>query len=579
MAIHVADDTAAEAGSGAGARWHIDAVLIACLAAGAVLRSWGLGHDLPNVYNPDESSIVLRALSLGAKTLNPHNFVYPSLYFYVIALVVGCNFLVLRTLGRVASLKAFETAFLLDPSHVYLMTRLIPVIAGVATIAGVYALAQHVGSRRTARSAAALMAVAYVPVRDAHVVKHDVPATLLIVLVVLASWRVWKRGSLRDAIVAGALAGTAFALHYYGAFAVVPVAIAHLLRARSIRKLVAAREAWLSAAAFVAAFACLSPYVLVDHTVALRDIAVIRASVVGLGVNTFGWFGGGAQHLRIMAGQGAGLPMLVAAVLGVAAMVWASRASALWLLSFPTVFFVFISNSWPSGRTANPLYPFLAVAAAVGIDRIGGRWRHGALTVVVITGLCAAQPLVLSIAMDRFFSTDDTRTIARRWIEQHIPADSAVALPPGSVQLLPSRASLREALVRHVGSETRASRRFQAILALDPYPAPAYRLTYLGRGGMDQEKIYVDPDLLAHDGPLLALRQRGVQYVVLKQFSLRDTDPLRVALAAQARLVFSISPFNSRSGRDSVAQLPDYDIRPGLDVDRPGPLVEIWELR
>ena len=59
------------------------------LAVGAVcllgfgLRVIGLQYGLPAVYNPDEVAIMARALSFARGTLNPHNFLYPTFYFYV----------------------------------------------------------------------------------------------------------------------------------------------------------------------------------------------------------------------------------------------------------------------------------------------------------------------------------------------------------------------------------------------------------------------------------------------------------------------------------------------------------------
>ena len=55
-------------------------------------------------------------------------------------------------------------------------------------------------------------------------IKHDVPATLLILVAVLASWRVWKRGRVLDYLLAGLSAGVAASFHYYGVYALVPLA-------------------------------------------------------------------------------------------------------------------------------------------------------------------------------------------------------------------------------------------------------------------------------------------------------------------------------------------------------------------
>ena len=48
------------------------------------LRVRGLGFGLPAVYNPDEVAIMSRALAFAKGDLNPHNFLYPTLYFYAL---------------------------------------------------------------------------------------------------------------------------------------------------------------------------------------------------------------------------------------------------------------------------------------------------------------------------------------------------------------------------------------------------------------------------------------------------------------------------------------------------------------
>ena len=81
-----------------------------------------------------------------------------------------------------------------------------------------------------------------------------------------------------------------------------------------------------------------------------------------------------------------------------------------------------------------------------------------------------------------------------------IPAGASILVQPYSVPLTPSRESLIEALTQNLGGADAASTKFQIQLGLDPYPAPAYRLIWLGRGGLDAEKIYVDPAVLASPG-------------------------------------------------------------------------------
>ena len=93
-------------------------------------------------------------------------------------------------------------------------------------------------------------------------------------------------------------------------------------------------------------------------------------------------------------------------------------------------------------------------------------------------------------------------------------------MQPYGPPLRQSRDALIEALRTHLGSEAKASVKFQQILALQPYPSPAYRLLYLGDTGLDQDKLYVLPNEFSADAGLAPLRRRGIDYVVLKRSTL-----------------------------------------------------------
>src|SRR5262249_39935819 len=150
---------------------------------------------------------------------------------------------------------------------------------------------------------------------------------------------------------------------------------------------------------------------------------------------------------------------------------------------------LFITNTFPASRYLNPVMPFAALFAGWMLAAIADRLRAGPWLFGVAVAACAAPGAYSSVRADLFFRQVDTRTIARDYIETHIPAGSTVMVQPYSVPLTPSRQGLIEALTQNLGSVTAASTKFQLQLAADPYPAPAYRLIYLGHGGLDAEKI------------------------------------------------------------------------------------------
>src|SRR5205085_345834 len=132
---------------------------------------------------------------------------------------------------------------------------------------------------------------------------------------------------------------------------------------------------------------------------------------------------------------------------------------------------------------------FLAVFAGSGLALLA---RSTPLTAILVVML-ALPAEWHSRQIGVFFQQADTRTLAQAWIETHVPPGSTILVQPYSVALTQSRESLVEALTVHLGDPRRASTKFALRLALQPYPAPAYRTIYLGDGGLDVDKIYVSP--------------------------------------------------------------------------------------
>lgn len=160
-------------------RWVLALVALGALAF--VFRLIGLQFGLPAVYNPDEVAIMARALSFAKGTLNPHNFLYPTFYFYVLFAWVGAYVALLLATGRIGSMAAARDLYFTDPSGIYLAGRALSAVSGAATVLALYAFARRVTDGRAAIAAAVFLAVAPLHVRDSHYVKHDVFATLLVI--------------------------------------------------------------------------------------------------------------------------------------------------------------------------------------------------------------------------------------------------------------------------------------------------------------------------------------------------------------------------------------------------------------
>lgn len=556
---------------------RLRSVLIVILALALLLRLIGLRYGLPYVYNPDEVSIMSRALAFAKGDLNPHNFLYPTFYFYVLFAWEGLTAAAAVVTRSVASFGAFQREFFVDPTRVYVAGRLLAALLGTATVAATWRLAARIEGPGAGLVAALLLAVLPLHVLNSHYVKHDVPATLLIVLACIACERLWETGG--SVAFAAGVTGVAFSTHYYTIFLAVPLAwsAAHGARDRREAFQRVAAAAAISAVVFIA----LSPFLLVEPLTALRDIRANREIVVDRAVGQIGYFGSAARYLRL-AFFGSMGPLVLTSALGAGSSIAtpATRQRALLLLSFPAAFLLFIFSTYPASRYLVPLTPFIAVFSAVTFVRafrMDNVTRVGSAFGLVLVALVAAGE---SVWTDIFIRQTDTRTLAARYIEANVPGGATILTQPYSVPLAPTAEVLREAVARN-----RREMPTKTALELErsPYPSPAYRILYLGRG-LDADKIYVPYGGLGPEASDNPLRAEHVAFVLLKRYNDVDpaTLPLLKTLAREGRRVAVFSPYREAADTGAGSRpepfLHNTDARIDAALERPGPIVEIWQI-
>ncbi|HEX9369316.1 MAG TPA: hypothetical protein VF921_21975 [Vicinamibacterales bacterium] len=577
--------------------------LVFVLALG--LRVFGLRYGLPAIYNPDEVAIMSRALAFAKGDLNPHNFLYPSFYFYALFAWEGLTALLAVATRSVASFGAFQREFFLDPTRVFVAGRLLTALLGAATVVVTGVLASRVSSisgRLAGVLAAVLLAVAPLHVLSSHYVKHDVPVTFLIVLAYLAYDRLWSRdrppqggrheiapgtdgsdanleeksrgfrlqaeGSL---IAAAAITGVAFSTHYYAIFLAIPLAWSAARGARDRGD--ALRRIAIAAAVSGGVFFLLSPFILVEPATALRDIRANRQIVVDRAVDNLGYLASAARYGRILLFDAAGPLTPILALIGLTLAVRRDPVRALWLLAFPIPFLIFIAGTFPASRYLVPVVPFVTLFAGIAIVEI---WRRQRLVAQLLFVAAFAVAGLESLRADAFIRETDTRTLALDYVHAQIPGGATILTQPYSVPLEPTADVLQEA-VRRSGREMPTKTRLQ--IAREPYPAPAYRLIFLGRG-MDVDKLYMPHEELSRE----ALLREHVAFVVLKRYNdeAPATTTLLTVLAGRGRRIAVFSPYSHAAGADGPPQaepfLHNSDARITGALERPGPVVEIWQI-
>jgi dolichyl-phosphate-mannose-protein mannosyltransferase len=553
-------------------RWDLryGAAVAGVLAVALALRVWGLRSGLPWVYNIDEDQhFVPHAVAMLGGNLNPQYFGNPAAFTYVLA-----GLLELWFGGRTAVNHLYYSA---DSSQIWVLARLTSGVLGTLAVWLLYLVGARLFDRRTGLLAAAVMAVAFLPVYYGKLALNDAPTLAPVCLSLWGSVGILRDGRRRDYAIAGLGLGLAAATKYTGGIVIVPLAAAALSRVRGPDG--GWRVAlWLTLAGVVAlaAFVAADPYSVVDFHSFWNALAHQSAESEAAGGKLGLTYGSGVFYYLWSITWGVGWVPALAALAGAALLVLRREWTmvAVWV-PVVVVFLAFMGlQGRYFGRWVMPIVPIIcllgahaAVSAAERLRSAQPRLR-GLPVMLAGTAMCA-QGLVYSIHSGLVNSRVDTRNSTLAWLDAHVPAHSRIVVEP--VVLNSSRAPNNWAarwiafpdFYTHRGPRGKLRVRGGQVVKLENYErtlSPALIDLYVRTGycwvvtgSTEEARAQVDPT---------AVPQAVAYYS---------------ALAARGTLVYEVSPYSS-----GVASVPfnfdwSFDYYPA-GYARPGPLIAIYRL-
>jgi hypothetical protein len=577
---------------------------LAIVLAGALgLRLWGVQQGLPYAYNTDEADhFVPRAVAMFGHSLNPHYFANPPGFTYVL------HYLFAIAYGGTTGVRH---AFAHDPTGVYTLSRVAAAVLGVLALWLLYATGARLFDRVVGLLAAAIGAVAFLPVFYAHLALNDVPTLAPLTLSLLGSAGVLTKARKRDYVIAGVGLGLACATKYTAGIAAVPFAGALAVRvlgrgeqskrdkashrngaadraeALGRPRLAAALGVALMVLAAAVAFFAANPYSLLDYKSFHAELvhqSTLSAEAQGkLGAPRDGGF---AYYLWSLTWGLGWVPALAA--LGGAVAIWWRRSALGWLLvPGPLLFLLFMGlQGRYFGRWLMPILPLLCLLAAffvlqsaAWIAQLARRAPRGRLALAcaaLLVALTLAQGIVFSVHSGVTLARADTRNLTRSWLLANVPEHAKIVVEPVSPDgwaraypgsLAPadnpyrwskypstlSRISASGALLRHgfhvVGIENYARTLSPALIGY--YEQHGY-CTVLS-GSTQSGRVFADPRAV----PLALAYYR--------------------ALERQGEVIFRASPYGSREGPVAFGFDWSFDYYP-LAYHRPGPSITVYRL-
>jgi 4-amino-4-deoxy-L-arabinose transferase-like glycosyltransferase len=504
-------------------------VLAGILLVALGLRLWNIGHGLPFAYNADEAEhFVPKALDMvDAGGLDPGYYENPSALTYLLYAIYAIGGV--RELGE----AAFETG------------RVVVALIGTLVVGLVYWAGARFYERRVGLVAAALMAVAFLPVFYSKHALNDVVTLAPITVALVACLLIYERGAWTDWALAGAAIGAATATKYTAGATLLVVLVAAGLRVDRDRAEL--RRALVGLAIAVAAllvlFALLNPYALLNFDEARDQITgqSDQADTAKLGQDdTRGWF----YYLGTLTWGFGWLPLLASVAGGVLALRRDWRI-ALLLVAFPVCFYLYMGAQGRFfGRWLLPMYPALCVLAAYAVVTLSAR---RAAVLAGLGALVCAQGALAAVHIDTVLGRQDTRAQALAWVDANVPAGAPVVVEP----FVPD--SWRAALDRPVWPVERPYQAYEKRLRvrhIDRYRDRGYCWVIVGS---TQKERGLKAGLTSSRNYYRALDDASEETVTFSPFG-RGADPVEFSYDAS------------------------FNYRPGA-YERPGPVVEIHRLR
>lgn len=575
-------------------------LLLFLLGISLFIRIQGNSFGLPYIYHSDEPATIKVAVKFGLGDLNPHYFGHPTLLHYLLFFTYVLYFFIGKFFGFFNSITDFETLFFINPTSFYLIGRTIAALFGAMTILLVYILSKRVFNKNIGLLSALFLTFTFLHTRTSHYARHDIPVTFFIVLTYIFIIDIYKKSRIKDYVLSGFFSGLAIATNWNAVVLIPSIIISHILacrkRDKNIINSLFNKLLILSGLMILVGLFCGAPFIFLDFKTFYqafffqvgRFLSVHPVEPVLFAQR--GW----VFYVSHSLFYGLGWPLLILSIAGLLYAIYKHSREDILIIAFPVFYYLFFGYMGSSAidEYIIPILPFLVLLAArVFLDavyKLKIESFHLKIAIIAILSFSVIWiPAKYTMRHNWLLAQSDTRTLAKRWIENNIPKGSKIALEkyvyvgPQNIPLVEIKEEKIARLNAILEGDQLKGKVTKHLLKL-PYPGNTYRLIEIAPSFhmLEDYENYYDYEQLKTD---------KVEYVVVRNFfpdmffsvDIPKQRDFFEEIESRGELIKEFNPFKentqSKSGGGRISIHTPFD-----DVFNrilPGPRIKIYKLR
>jgi len=418
-------------------------LLVCCACAIA----YGMFSDAPLSRRPTETEQIDFALKYGSWDFNPHHFMHPPFFSYILFFVYGASFFIGMLLRVFNTLGDFHLFFYTNPLFFYILARITVLVMALCSLILVYKIAKMLFKKEAIAFLSALFLAALpVFIIASHYAAGDLPLLFMSLAAFYFIAKVFLAGATTDYFLAGIFTGLAIATKYNAGILVCGLVYACISSGRPLKKEV--KKVLLGLLSVAAGFIIGCPFALLDYRSFSSGLARTFQRSRLDSYNFLSWKADKPGWIYIWTNtfpfaMGALFTFLAAASIIISLLKRDKRINILLAIIIP---YILYTGTWTMIKPRYFLHiaPFMCMVSAFVVYGFMNKivYNRRAFVAAILFLLVIFAPNVYAIMrFDRSIGTEPVYVSAKKWIESNVAIDEKIAVSE-SVCLMPNENSI-----------------------------------------------------------------------------------------------------------------------------------------